>query len=197
MKDLYNLFDEHPDRRIWDRLEEKLDKKASMRKLRFYRVASFAAMITALVAAVSYFDHMLDDHNPHLFASNEKFTSFVLEEIEYNENGLFNMAFFSEIRNAYAVSKEDETLELSGEYMAVDGEIGFNIFLAKYTYFLEFDYAGFPVMKLISVEGQTLYFTAEGGETLKMNVEPYGLKLIESSFLPEYHHYSFSKLEAI
>jgi len=197
MEDINKIFNEQPDERLWERLEEKLEAKAGLRKLRYYKIGSLAAMIVALVAAVAYFDHILDDHNPHLFASNEDYSSFVLEELDDNESGLFNMVFFDEIRKAYDKALQPEVLTLAGDYKSRDGEISFVITLKEYQYHLDFGINSFPTFSLWKVNGQTLYFETKDGKMLKMNTEPYGLRLIESSLFPEYSNFEFLKLAII
>ncbi len=197
MEDFKKIFDEAPDRRLWDRLDERLEKKSNLKKLKFYRLATLAAMVTALVAAVSYFNHILDDHNPHLFASNEGFSSFVVEELTNEEEGLFDMSYFAEIRSAYSNDARKEEVELAGDYFAKDGEIGLSIELQNYSYVLSFSYDGFPDLELESINGQTMYFESKKGDQLKMNIEPYGLRLLECDFLPEYDNYQFKKLSSI
>jgi hypothetical protein len=86
---------------------------------------------------------------------------------------------------------------VSGIYSATDGEVDIEIRLKGLDYNLEFSYDGFPTMVLERIEGQTWYFVSADKKTLKLNLEPYGFKLIESNFLPEYAGYMFRKSNSI
>lgn len=198
MENINNIFKENPKDKLWDRLEEKLDTERSVKKLQIYKVASLAAMFVALIAAVGYFKHVLNDHNPDLFVSNEGFSAIATEVLEHDENGLFNMESLSRVNTAF---KRREALAnpptLSGQYKAKDGELSLSISLQEFSYSLDFSFDDFPTFYLEKIEGQTLYFGSEIKKYIKLNIEPYGLKLIESDFLPEYKNIKFNRLQAI
>lgn len=198
MKDINNIFDEKPKDQLWDRLNEKLATKKSARILQLYKIASLAAMLVALVAAVGYFKHVLNDHNPKLFASNGDFTGFVTEDLSHDDEGIFNMESLLKARTAY-IKQTDPTSSptLSGSYKANDGELSLQIKLQDFSYYLDFSYDDFPTFYLEKIEGQTLYFGSDINKFLKLNMEPYGLKLVDSDFLPEYKGYQFNRLKEI
>lgn len=197
MKDIDNIFREEPRRQLWEKLDEQLSNNRKVKKIRLYRIASLAAMFVALVAVVSYFNHILNDHNPHLFASNENYSSLVLEELEYDENGIFNLEALLEITKAYKKKEIAQSQNVIGVYAAKDGEINMTIGLKNLKYTLTLSYDDFPLMELDKIAGQTWYFASGENYSLKLNLEPYGFKIIESNFLPEYKGYMFSKLNSI
>lgn len=197
MKDIDKIFNESPRARLWEKLDDQLNKNKQVRKLRVYKVASLAAVFVVLVAAVSYFSHILNKHNPHLFASNGKDSSLILEELEYDEKGIFNLEALLEITKAYQKKELSPSHNAIGTYSARDGEIDMIIAWNNLRYTLEFSYEGFPRLELDKIEGQTWYFSAGEKFTLKLNREPYGFKIVDSNFLPEYKGYLFAKLNSI
>jgi len=198
MKDIDKIFREKTKDQLWDRLEERLDNKKSAKKLKLYKIASFAAMFVALIAAVGYFNHILNDHNPQLFASNGSFTGFVTEDLEHEDEGIFNMESLLKASNFMAEQlKASSTPALSGRYKAKDGELSISVSLKDFSYYLDFSFDDFPTFFLEKMEGQTLYFSSEIEKYIKLNIEPYGFKLIESDFLPEYQGFQFNRLKEI
>ncbi|GLR18381.1 hypothetical protein [Portibacter lacus] len=197
MKDINKIFEETPDNKLWNSIENKLEQRKSAKKIKLYRIASLAAMFVALIAAISYFNLIINDHNPHLFASNEGFSSYVLEDLSNDQEGLFNMASFDEIRKAYNDQFGPKIpIQMAGNYVAQDGEISIDIYIKDYTYYLEFSYAEFPTFVLDHKEDQTLYFASKH-YNLTLNLEQNGLKLIDSNFLPEYQNFTFNRLKSI
>ncbi len=192
-------FNEMPRKAMWKQLERRLDQKDGARKVKLYKVTAIAAMLAFVVAAVAYFNHYLAEHNPDYYVSNEGFSSLAFEHLNHEEEGLFNMASISLIRNAYAGAEisDVERMDLIGQYKSANGEIAFDIKLQEFAYQLDLGNSDFPVLELNKIEGSTIYF--EGGQEMKMklNNEAYGLQLLESNMLPEYSGFQFLKLSKI
>lgn len=193
-----NLFDEKPKDQLWNKLEQRLDQKKNVKKMRFYRIMTFAATLFLLVGAVAYFNHYLTDHNPKYYVSNESFTAYPLEDIK-NDDSFFNTASISQVKDAYskATAVQDETISIGGNYNAAEGSISFDITLSNFVYILDFDFDGFSVMELTNMEGNTLTFESDDEKVIKLNLEKSGLKLVNSNFLPEYEGFYFRKISKI
>lgn len=198
-QDSREQFNVQPKEYLWEILEEKLDRKKVKQKAKLYRMLAFAAMITTLVAAVVYFNHYLNDHNPDLFASNEGFTAYVLEDLKSEEEQpFFNMDDLRTVQAAYQKKADNsKPLNIMGNYKASNGEIGFHIELNELVYTLNFDFEGLPEFKLNNIIGKTLIFQSAEGRSLILNTESQGLSVVESDFFHEYKGYLFRKLEEL
>ena len=186
------LFREQPKDHLWELLEEKLDHKRSNKRLRFYRLLAFAAMITTLVASVSLFNHYLSDHNPNLLVSNEGFTALNLEELSNDSKSIFNVSNFQSIRSAYNKrAAMTEEMAIGGIYEAEDGELIFNVGFNNMRYRLHFEDSNFPELFLEQSDGEKLRFSSSDGKILELNKKENTLKIVGSNFLPEHKNSKF------
>ena len=186
------LFREQPKDQLWELLEEKLDHKRSNKRLRFYRMLAFAAMITTLIASVSLFNHYLSDHNPNLLVSNEGFTALNLEELSNDSKSIFNVSNFQSIRSAYDNRTIlTEEIAIGGIYEAEDSELVFNVGFNNLRYRLHFEDGDFPELFLDESDGEKLRFSSSDGKTLELNKKENILKIVGSNFLPIHKNSKF------
>lgn len=184
IKSQSSVFDEKPDDRLWGKLEEKLDHRKNVKKLKFYRVFAFAAMITAIFAVVTVFNQYLDEHNPSLFVSNEGFTAYSLEELK-NDDSFFNMDGITQLSSLYNYSIK-EGPSIGGQYANSGGNLAFEIAFNNFAYVLDLDFPGMSRLYLEEQKGDTYYFRNTEGKELILNKLQDGFRSGRSSIMPEY-----------
>ena len=192
--DHQDLFDEKPKDQLWHKLEQRLDQKRNVKKLKFYRLLAFAAMFTVIIAAVSYFNHYLTDHNPNYYVSNEGFTAYSLEDLE-NDESFFDTSNLLEIREAYKATNTQDNL--IGEYESIVDKIRLSIKIENYSYFLIVNSNVDEVFSFSEMANNSLKFESKDLNRINLNITDSGLKVTESNFLPSGQDLEFRKLESI
>lgn len=191
-KKVSKIYEEKPNEHLWERLESKLDNRRNYKKLKFYKILAFAAIITTLLASVSLFNHYLNEHNPNLLVSNEGFNIMNLEVLPNNDESFFDVSSFQKIKEAYSTGKsKNKELEIIGHYDDENGSISFDIAISNFGYTLKFSSNNLPELELSKQEGNMLTFESKNGKYVDFNLEENILQINESNFLPEYQGFNF------
>lgn len=192
--DHQDLFDEKPKDQLWHKLEQRLDQKRNVKKLKFYRLLAFAAMFTVIIAAVSYFNHYLTDHNPNYYVSNEGFTAYSLEDLE-NDEGFYDTSNLLEIREAYKATNTQDNL--IGEYESIVDKIRLSIKIKNYSYFLVVSSNVDEVFAFSEMNDSNLRFESKDSNNIHLSMTDSGLKVTAANFLSDGQDLEFRKLENI
>lgn len=89
-----------PSATAWFRLETKLEKARSKRKINFYKYFSYAAAMVTIISVISYFQSETKIKNQVAITSH--FYPYQISELTDNENnGIYDVSRLQELRVAY------------------------------------------------------------------------------------------------
>lgn len=88
---------------LWSRVEDKLEHRSAQKRTRRYRNLAIAASLTTLICSMTILAHIIDHHNPAVFATNEDHSPMQMELLTVEEgHPYYTVESVHELNSLYA-----------------------------------------------------------------------------------------------
>ena len=96
-------YTEEPSELVWEQLDQKLGVSEVNRSLYIWRWISAASVVGLLIISYLYVDHLYYEHAPGQFATNDSYSSMVLEELDIlsTEDDVYSVDQIAKLYSAY------------------------------------------------------------------------------------------------